>query len=269
MDIATLIGITVGLAGLLAGFLIEGGHIGQLISISGFLIVIVGTLGATMASFSFRELATLPAALKTLVAHKIPDEPTVVQQIVHYAETARREGLLSLEKKLEEVDDPFLRKGLQLIVDGADPEVVKSVLQTEIFAIQERHRIAHDIFEYAGGFSPTMGIIGTVMGLIHVLANISTPDKLGPAIALAFTATLYGVSAANVIYFPIGFRLKNITRKEINIRLLMMEGLLALQAGHNPIIIMEQLTAFLSPVQQAKQKAAQEEGTRGEGLATP
>ncbi len=107
--------------------------------------------------------------------------------------------------------------------------MVKSVLQTEIFAIQERHRIAHDIFEYAGGFSPTMGIIGTVMGLIHVLANISTPDKLGPAIALAFTATLYGVSAANVIYFPIGFRLKNITRKEINIRLLMMEGLLALQ----------------------------------------
>ncbi|MBO8129216.1 MAG: flagellar motor protein [Peptococcaceae bacterium] len=261
MDLATLIGIIISFVSLVGGFLLEGGHGDMLVVYTSMIIVFGGTIGATMSGFSFYELKVLPAAIRALLFHKLPSEPAVVQQIVDLAEKARREGLLALENQIEEIDDQFLKKGMQLVVDGADPEVVRSVLQTEIYSIQERHRIAQDIFEAAGGYAPTMGIIGTVMGLIHVLGNLTDPDSLGPAIAVAFTATLYGVCSANVVYFPIAARLKNISRKEITIRLLMMEGITALQAGNNPLIISEQLVAFLHPKEKQQALEHSEQGS--------
>lgn len=260
MDLTTLLGITFGAASLLTAFLIEGGHINQLIAPTALLIIFGGTFGATAASFSSSQLKQVVPAIRALLFHRLPDEVTVIRQIVAMAEKARREGLLSLEKQLDEVEDPFMRKGLQLVVDGTEPETVRSILEIEMYSLSERHRVAQEIFEAAGGYAPTMGIIGTVLGLIHVLSSLSSPEKLGPAIALAFTATLWGVSTANVLWFPIGTRLKNISRHEAQIRELMLEGILALQAGNNPIMITERLTAFLSP---REREAAKPEGAPG------
>ncbi|RDV84776.1 flagellar motor protein [Ammonifex thiophilus] len=258
MDIATLIGITVGIACLLLGFMLEGGTVAQLVAPSSFIIIFGGTLGATMAGFSLHEVAVVPKALRVIFFHRPIDERALIEQLVSLAEKARREGLLYLENYLKEIESPFLRKGIQLVVDGTEPELVKSIMETELFAMQERHRIAQEIFNQAGGYAPTMGIIGTVMGLIHVLSHLSSPEALGPAIAMAFTATLYGVSSANLIFYPIAARLKNLSAKEELAHRIMLEGLLALQAGNNPILIRERLTAFLSP--RYRKQAAAEEG---------
>jgi chemotaxis protein MotA len=182
----------------------------------------------------------------------------MIEEIVSLAEKARREGLLYLENYLENVDDPFLRKGLQLVIDGAEPEVVKGVLETEMYALEQRHRVAHEFFESAGSFAPTMGIAGAIMGLIVALGSIQDPDTLGPAIASAFVATLYGVVFAYCVCFPIASKLKALTAREIMLRRLIREGIVALQSGNNPIIIRERLNAYLNPDARAA-LAAQEQ----------
>jgi len=181
------------------------------------------------------------------VFNKPSDPATAIEDIVAMAEEARREGLLYLENRLPEMDDPFLKKGLQLVIDGTDPELVKNILDVEIYTIEERHHVGSSIFEVAGGYAPTMGIIGTVMGLVHVLGSISSPETLGPAIAVAFMATLYGVGSANVLWLPLATKLQNISKKEILVKQLMMEGVVSLQAGYNPVLIRERLVAYLNP----------------------
>lgn len=247
MDIATVVGLVLGLGSLLVGFLLEGGHANALVQPSAALIVFGGTLGATMFSFSPRDLMVAPQLLKLAFFNKPPDPAGAIEDIVAMAEEARREGLLYLENRLPEMDDPYLKKGLQLVIDGTDPELVKNILEVEIYTIQERHHVGSSIFEVAGGYAPTMGIIGTVMGLVHVLGNISTPENLGPAIAVAFMATLYGVASSNVLWFPLASKLQNISRKEILVKQLMMEGIISLQAGYNPVLIRERLVAYLNP----------------------
>ncbi|HIE12856.1 MAG TPA: flagellar motor protein [Desulfotomaculum sp.] len=260
MDLAAIIGITIGAASLVIGFLSEGGHITMLIAPSAMLIVFGGTLGATMAGFALHEIMLIPKLFKVILFSKPINPVQLIETIVQLAEKARREGLLYLENQLKEIDSPFLRKGVQLVVDGTDPEVVRSIMETEMYAMQERHKLGQEIFNQAGGYAPTMGIIGTVMGLIHVLGSLSDPESLGPAIALAFTATLYGVCSANVFYFPIAARLKNLSAKEEIAYMMMIEGLLALQAGNNPILIRERLTAYLRPKQRAEAEAEKEAG---------
>ncbi|MGC7845507.1 flagellar motor protein [Desulforudis sp. 1088] len=247
MDLITLIGITLASAMLILAFTMEGGHIGMLLKPTSIMIVFGGTIGATLAGASPDQIRSIPQSLKAILFQKLPEKQEVIEQMVWLAEKARREGLLFLENHLSEIPDPYLRKGLQLVIDGAEPEVVRSVMENEMFAIEERHRKSRELFEAAGGYAPTMGIIGTVMGLIHVLANLSNPETLGPAIAVAFTATLYGVASANVVFFPIGMRLKTISEQELMIKALMLEGVIALQAGNNPIIIRERLNAFVRP----------------------
>ncbi|MEW6573319.1 MAG: flagellar motor protein [Bacillota bacterium] len=260
MDLAAILGITIGLASLVIGFLSEGGHITMLIAPSAMLIVFGGTLGATMAGFALHEIMLIPQLFKVILFSKPTDQVQLIEKIVELAEKARREGLLYLENQLKEIDSPFLQKGVQLVVDGTDPEVVRGIMETEMYAMQERHKLGQEIFSQAGGYAPTMGIIGTVMGLIHVLGSLSDPESLGPAIALAFTATLYGVCSANVFYFPIASRLKNLSAKEEIAYMMMIEGLLALQAGNNPILIRERLTAYLKPKQRAEAEAEKEAG---------
>lgn len=247
MEITALGGIILAIVALIVGFLLEGGHISALWAPSAAFIVLGGTLGATAVSFTLKEMMTIPKLLKIAFTSK-PKEPIeTIEMMVNLAEEARREGLLYLERRLEDIDDPFMRKGIQLVIDGTDPEVVKSILETELYSIEERHRVGGSIFETAGGFAPTMGIIGTVMGLVHVLGSIDEPDTLGPAIAMAFLAALYGVGSANVIFLPLAFKLQNLSKKEVLMRELMMEGILSLQAGYNPVLIRERLTAFLDP----------------------
>ncbi len=260
MDPTALIGFVLALVALVGGFVLEGGHIGALFQVTAAMIVFGGTIGATMLSFSLNDLKIVPKLLTVAFFRNPPDPTETIELIVRLAEEARREGLLYLENRLEEIQDPFLRKGIQLVVDGTDPDLVRNIMEVEIFSIQDRHQTGASVFEAAGGYAPTMGIIGTVMGLVHVLGSIDTPESLGPAIALAFIATLYGVSSANIFWLPIAAKLQNLSKKELLLRQLMLEGIVSLQAGYNPILIRERLTAFLKPeVREAGRSSEREE----------
>lgn len=247
MDITTVIGLVLGLGGLLGGFVGEGGEIGALLSLTAAMIVFLGTFGAVVVATPMEQLKELPKVLKIAFTYKAKDPMETINELVGLATTARREGILALEEKIETYDDEFFKNGIRLVVDGVDPDLVRSILETELSFIEARHEKGTQPFEQAGGFAPTMGIIGTVMGLVHVLGNLANVDTLGPQIATAFIATLYGVASANVIYLPIATKLKNRTKQEVLIRELMIEGILSIQAGENPNILGQKLKAFLAP----------------------
>ena len=170
-----------------------------------------------------------------------------VTELVGYAEQARRDGLLALDEQLASIEDPYTRKGLQLVVDGTDPDLVADVLEAENDAMRKRHGAATQPFEKAGGYAPTMGIIGTVFGLVHVLSNLSKPETLGPSISAAFIATLLGIASANIVYLPIAARLKQLSQEELHFRAMTLEGILAIQAGDNPRVVAEKLIAYVPP----------------------
>lgn len=247
MDIATLIGLLIGLGGLVGGFLWEGGHVTMLLVKTAAVIVFGGTFGAVILSFTMEEIKTVPYFLKVVFTDRKIDYLTVLDSLVETADKARREGLLSLESQLGEIDNPFLARGLQLVIDGTDPELTRNMLEMEIEAYENKEKVGHDIFMSAGGFAPTMGIIGTVMGLVHVLSNITEPDKLGGAIAVAFLATLYGVASANVLWIPFATKIKGKSAKDVLLMELVLEGILSIQAGENPRVIREKLMTFLPP----------------------
>jgi len=252
MDVTSIVGIILGTVCLVTAFVLEGGHITALFAPTAAMIVFGGTIGATITNFPKSDLLAAVKMTRMLLFLKLPNEVDLIEQIVQLAEKARREGILYLENMMEQLEDPFMRKGVQLIVDGTDPELVRNILETEIYTLQERQEAGAGVFEAAGGYAPTMGIIGTVMGLVHVLSNLSEPERLGPSIAMAFIATLYGVSSANIVWLPIAGKLKNLSKKESRVRELMLEGLISLQAGNNPILIRERLTAFLDPKRREK-----------------
>ncbi len=243
-----VIGMGVGFGGLLIGFLMEGGHLTGLMGLSAFLIVVGGTIGAVITSFSIADIVKVPSIiLKEVLGPSNFNETDIINMLVTFSEKARREGLLALEEDIDSthLSDPILKKGIKLVVDGTDPEIISSLLfkEIEVYELQQKHKIA--IFEAAGGFSPTMGIIGTVMGLIHVLGALTQVDKLGPAIALAFVATLYGVALANLVYLPFANKIKLKTKNEVLLKELMAEGISAIQSGDNPILVRERLVTYI------------------------
>lgn len=247
MGITTIVGVIIAIGCLVLGFTMDGGTLAAIISPTAALIVFGGTIGATTMCFSLQEIKSIPKLLKIALFQKLTDEVVLIEQLVDLSDKVRREGILYLDKQLQYFDDSFMRKGIQLVVDGTDPELVRLIMETEMYAIQERHKIGSSIFETAGGFAPTMGIIGTVLGLVHVLGNLESPETLGPAIALAFIATLYGISSANILWLPIAAKLNNYNKKEDMTRELILEGILSIQAGYNPVLVRERLTAFLKP----------------------
>jgi chemotaxis protein MotA len=247
MKATTGIGIVVAFLGLFIGMMMEGGNPAAFFNLPALLIIVGGTLGAVMAGTSMDRVKQIPALYKKAMSGQKPDLQGEVDRMVALAEKARREGLLALEDDIEQIPDTFTRKGLQLVVDGTDPEIVREILDNEIDGMAARHKLAVQPFEKAGGFAPTMGIIGTVLGLVHVLENLDAPETLGPAISGAFIATLYGVGAANVIFLPTANRLKMMSEEEIEARTLALEGILAIQAGDNPRVIADKLLAFVPP----------------------
>jgi chemotaxis protein MotA len=247
VDFATVSGLLLAFSALIGSLLMEGGDVRALINIPAALLVFGGTLGAATISFRLNQITRLPEVLRQAFTDKLEDTSEVIAFLVHLAERARREGLLMLEKEVESMDDPFLEKGVRLIVDGADPELVREILTTELHFIQTRHRTGESLFTTMGGFAPTLGIIGTVMGLIHMLANLSDPGRMGPLIAGAFIATLYGVASANLIFLPIANKLRARSAEEALLREVMIEGMLAIQAGDNPRIVDEKLKAYVAP----------------------
>lgn len=245
MDIATLLGILIGFSALIIGFLLEGGHINSLILLPPAIIVFGGTFGAVIASFPLREIKKVPQWLKIAFTEQSYGALEAYENLVRFAEKARREGLLSLENEMEEVEDAFTRDGMQLVIDGTDPDITREILESNIVVMEKRHKVGIDVFEAAGGYSPTLGIIGTVMGLVHVLGNLSDPDSLSKSIAGAFLATLYGVCFANLLYLPIATKLKQKDKMEVAAREMVMDGILSIQAGENPSILKEKLKTHL------------------------
>ena len=247
MDIATLIGLILAWGAFFGSILIEGGDLSALLNPSAALLVFGGTLGASMICFPLSTITSLPGIVKNAFLSKKEDVGHLIKTLVGYAEKARREGLLALEDEVQKMSDPFLKKGVQLAIDGTDPELVREIMETDIQFLGARHHEGANLFGTMGGFAPTLGVIGTVSGLVHMLANLSDPGSMGPSIAAAFIATLYGVCSANLLFLPLGNKLKAISHEEVLVREIMMEGILAIQAGDNPRIVEEKLKAFLSP----------------------
>ncbi|MCR4399327.1 MAG: flagellar motor protein [Syntrophomonadaceae bacterium] len=258
MDRTTFIGLLVGLGGLLAGFLFEGGHLGMLWTATAAMIVFGGTFGAVIISFSSEDLKEVPYFLKRVFRERSVEFTSTVDMLVDIADKARREGLLSLESHLETIDNELLKRGLQLVIDGTDPELTRNMLEMEIEAFEKKEKVGVEIFNCAGGFGPTMGIIGTVMGLIHVLSSMEDPSAIGGAIAVAFIATLYGVSSANVLWIPFANKIKVKTAREVVLMEMVLEGVLSVQAGENPRVIREKLLTFLPPAEKKALQAAQQ-----------
>jgi chemotaxis protein MotA len=260
MDISVIIFIILGMGSVILGFLLEGGSILALLLLSPAIIVFGGTAGAVGLTFPADILRRLPGMLKIVVNPKKIDLTELVAYFRDVSYKTRKNGLLSLEGEISSDPnlDPFIKKGLQLVVDGVDPQAVRSILELELESTSERHRKGAAVFEQAGGFAPTLGIIGTVMGLVHILADLSDPNTLGPKIASGFIATLYGLSSANLIFLPLATRLKVLDEKEYGERSLIIEGILYIQEGINPNTIAEKLKGFLN-----KQELAKFEGMDG------
>ncbi|MDR1159545.1 MAG: flagellar motor protein [Syntrophomonadaceae bacterium] len=246
MDITSIVGIVIGFGLLLLGFLEEGGSLSMLVVPSAFVIVFGGTIGATVMSFTLADLKKMPAIFKAVFTDKKIDYANVLESLVAIADSARREGLLSLEAKINDIENPFFARGLNLVIDGTDPELTRNMLEMEIQAYEDEQKVGSEIFMTAGGFGPTMGIIGTVMGMVNVLSNLSNPEELSAAIAVAFLATLYGISSANLLWIPFGNKIKVKTKRELLLMEMILEGILSVQAGENPRVIREKLMTFLS-----------------------
>jgi chemotaxis protein MotA len=247
MKASSAIGLVVAIVGLYLGATMEGSNPMAILSPSAMSIVLGGTLGAVIIGTSFASITNIPKMYMKAFNPPQHDLNAKVAELVGYAEAARRDGLLALDEVTSTIEDPYTRKGLQLVVDGTDPDLVADILESENEAMRKRHAASVQPFDKAGGYAPTMGIIGTVFGLIHVLGNLDQPETLGPMIAAAFIATLIGVASANVVFLPAGARLKQLSQEELHARALIVEGILSIQAGDNPRVVQEKLITFVPP----------------------
>lgn len=246
LDTTTLVGIFLAFGAILGGQVLEGGHVGSLLQLTAFVIVIGGTLGAVLIQFNTPTFMLGMRLTKWVFFTPDIVLTEVIDQVVGWGNTARRGGLLSLEPLLEEMQDPFMRKGLQMLVDGAEPDKLREMMEVEMDAYDEHYRLGAKVWEAAGGYSPTIGILGAVLGLIHVMENLSDPAKLGAGIAVAFVATVYGVGAANLFYLPFCNKIRAIISREMVKRAMVIEGLVAVANGENPRLIETRLRGFIA-----------------------
>jgi chemotaxis protein MotA len=244
MDILSVVGIFMALVAILGGNILEGGHISSLIQLTAFVIVGGGTLGAVMVQTPIRTFVrSMKIASWVFVPVKLQPEEAA-EKIVNWSNIARREGLLGLEAIAEEEPDQFARKGLQLLVDGSEPEIIRSILEVEIDSKEHQDIQAAKVFDGMGGYSPTIGIIGAVMGLIHVMNNLADPSKLGSGIATAFVATIYGVGFANLLFLPMANKLKSQIHNQTQFREMVVEGVISIAEGENPRNIETKLQGY-------------------------
>lgn len=244
MDWASLAGLLLGLAGVLSGQAIEGGNLNSLLQPAAFVIVMIGTLGAVLLQSGVKSFRRGVSMLRWIFVPPPDKNPTLSQEITLWSATARREGLLSLERFVESSTDPFMSKGLRLIVDGIDPYKIRDILEVDISTYERRERQAVKIWEAAGGYAPTIGILGAVLGLIHVMENLTEPSKLGSGIAVAFVATIYGVGLANLVFLPISNKLKSIVADEVRRREMLTDVFCSVANGDNARVIEERILAY-------------------------
>jgi chemotaxis protein MotA len=245
MDMLSLFGLILGAVAILVGQYLEGGHIGSLMNGPAVLIVLGGTFGAVMLQ---SPLSIFLRGMRMLIWIFLPPkvhDQDAIDKIVSWSNIARKEGLLGLEEIEESESDSFTRKGLQLLVDGSEPENIRGILDVDIYTKEHNDMQAARIFESMGGYAPTLGIIGAVMGLIQVMGNLSDPSKLGSGIAVAFVATIYGVASANLIFLPISNKLKNVIHTQVQYCEMIVEGMASIAEGENPRNIETKLLGFL------------------------
>jgi len=249
LDLASLAGVAIGLGAIFVAMIMEGGNPADLVSHpSPIILVVGGSLGATMMGYTMKDLTGIAkVTMKAFFPGPPHDRGQAIEQMVEFADRARRDGLLALEEDAKNIDDDFLRKGVQMAIDGTDPESVREVLETEIASLRERHKVGAAFFGHLGAFAPTIGIIGTVIGLVHALEQLDDPSSIGPLIGAAFLATLWGVMTANCLYLPISNKLKRVSADEVAYKELVLEGILSIQSGSTPRMVAEKLKTFLPP----------------------
>tara|TARA_B100001094_G_C18078121_1_gene743697 strand:+ start:203 stop:961 length:759 start_codon:yes stop_codon:yes gene_type:complete len=244
MDLTSLLGPVVAIGFILIGLILEGGHVSSIIQITAALIVFGGTLGSLMVAYPLSDMINAMKSIGTWLKGPSSDPDAIMEVILDLAQTARKESILALEKKRDTIPYPPLAKAVKLAVDGTDPQVIKDTLETEQFVVYEDQEVFVKFFEDFGAIAPTIGILGAVLGLIHVMENLENPDMIGPGIAVAFVATLYGVGAANIFGIPVGKKLKRKADLDKHSREMVIIGIEGILAGLNPKVIEEKLAVF-------------------------
>ncbi|BDV44418.1 flagellar motor protein [Geotalea uraniireducens] len=245
MDIATIIGWVLGFGAILGGAALEGLHMKAILQPTAAIIVLGGTFGAAFGSFPLPSILKAAKDAKKALFPSQQNPEGTIKDLIGYAAKARRNGLISLEQEAQNVKDPFTKKGISLVVDGIDPQKLRETLEIEVHHYEEHEKVSAEFFEAAGGYAPTIGIIGAVLGLIHVMQNLSDASKLGEGIAVAFVATIYGLVTANIVCLPLGTKLKQRLKTELLQKEMVIEGLIAIQNGENPHFIEQKLRAFV------------------------
>lgn len=260
MDIATVVGVVVAF-GLIVWSILLGGSLSGFINMPSVAVVIGGTTGALLVNFPLKKILGMGGLFKKTLMFSIDDPDSVIAKMVKYAERARREGMLALEEDSESETDPFLRKGLRLAVDGTDPQLLEKILETDVEQIENRHSEGAKVLLAGGTFAPAFGMIGTLIGLVNMLANLTDPTQIGAGMATALITTFYGAVLANTVFLPLAGKLETRSKEEMVIKEMIIEGIMAIQSGDSPRIVEEKLKSFLSPalrqkLEKEKKKAA-------------
>jgi chemotaxis protein MotA len=265
MEKSTIIGLVLAFISIFVGMALKGAPLSNLINLPAYLIIFGGTAATIFVAFPMSEVKKFPKLMKiALLGQKYIEKTEIIRMFAEWATITRREGLLALEGKVDEIEEPFLRNGMRMIIDGNDQDFVHDVLIEEVHAIEERHKAGALIFTQAGTYAPTLGVLGAVVGLIAALGNLSDIEKLGHSIAAAFIATLLGIFTGYVLWHPIANKLKRFSKQEIELKTMMVEGLLSIQSGVSTVAINQKLSVYLTPAERAK---GQEGGTAGEQKA--
>jgi len=245
MDLVSIFGILLALTAIIGGQVLEGGHVGSLLQLTAFIIVLGGTTGAIMLQSSPKIFFEGMRLAKWIIWPPKAVPQLLIEQVLIWSSIARKGGLLALESQLDQLQDAFTKKGLQMLVDGAEPEKIRVALEVEISTYEKHHLDASKVWQAAGGYAPTIGILGAVLGLIHVMENLSDPAKLGGGIAVAFVATVYGVGSANLFFLPMSGKLKYLIEQEVVMREMLIEGLVSIANGENPRVIESKLQGYI------------------------
>jgi chemotaxis protein MotA len=253
MDILSILGIVLSVVAIIGGQYLEGGHLSSIMQFTAFLIVMGGTLGAVMLNYPMPIFMKALSSIGMVFGNVHVDMKGIIAKIVELSNISRKQGLLALEGQIKTIQDPLMAKGVQLVVDGTEPPKIREILEVEVGIFEEEYLLAGKVYESLGGYAPTVGIIGAVLGLIHVMENLADPSKLGSGIAVAFVATVYGVGAANLFFLPMGGKIKMKAKELVMGKLMVIEGLISVAQGENPRMIEEKLSGFL-PTSEKKKK---------------
>lgn len=263
MDFAIIVGIILGFVAVVGGMAVKGANLAVLLNPAAIMIIFMGTVACIFNAFTINEIKRIPNLFKVLFTEqKLYDSANIIRLLEDLSRQVRKEGLLSLEANIEEIEDPFIKKGLEMIVDGVNEQFLKEYMETEIEMMEERHYGGALIFSQAGTYAPTLGVLGAVVGLIGALGNLDDTEKLGASIAAAFVATLYGIFTGYVLWHPFANKLKRKAKEEMIIKSMILEGLIQILNGSNPMQLKQKLMAFLTPQDRAKIEKLEQERER-------